>query len=263
MAILSIRNLVQRFAGITAIDDVSFDIEQGSIVGLIGPNGAGKTTLINTVTGYYRPVSGEISFCGHSIVGRKPHQIARAGIARTFQQIRLFDRLSIIENVMVGMDTQLKTSYAGALFGSSFAAAEEKQARDEAKNLLAQIDSNLIGMNGRRPDELPYADKRRLEIARALALKPRMVLLDEPAAGMAPQEIRRLIHDLSQIRDSGTTVLLIEHKMKVIEGVTDKVVVLDYGRKIAEGSFDKVRQNQQVVEAYLGRGYANAGIAAS
>jgi len=258
MNILSVQNLIRRFSGVTAVDDVSFDVEEGTIVGLIGPNGAGKTTMINLITGIFRPTSGDVQFCGKSIVGRKPHQIAREGIGRTFQQIRLFDHLSVVENVMIGMDTQLRTGYLGALLGLPGGAAEEEQTRLDAMSLLGHGYNGLESASGRSPAELPYADKRRLEIARALALKPRLLLLDEPAAGMAPQEIRSLIEDLRRISDKGTTILLIEHKMRVIEGVTDKVIVLDYGRKIAEGGFEQIRRDARVIEAYLGRGYANA-----
>lgn len=263
MPILSVQKIVRRFSGLTAVDDVSFDVEQGSIVGLIGPNGAGKTTMINLITGHFRPTSGEILFCGKSIVGRKPHQIAAEGIGRTFQQIRLFDQLSVVENVMVGMEMHLRSGYCAALFRTRPAIAEEAAARDEAIALLNHSYKDLSLMNGRRPSELPYADRRRVEIARALAIKPRLLLLDEPAAGMAPQEIKSLINDLKRIQSLGTTILLIEHKMRVIAGVTDKVIVLDYGKKIAEGSFEVIRRDRRVVEAYLGRAYADAGASPS
>ncbi|SDS47746.1 ABC transporter ATP-binding protein [Bradyrhizobium canariense] len=259
MALLSVRDLTQRFSGLTALDDVSFDVEEGAIVGLIGPNGAGKTTMINLITGICRPTSGDILFGGKSLVGRKPHQIARDGIGRTFQQIRLFDQLSVVENVMVGMDSHLRTSYGAAVLDLPSVAREEAKMRADALTLLAEGRGGLEAFSERRAGELPYADKRRLEIVRALATRPRLLLLDEPAAGMALQEIRNLVHDLLRIRSKGTTIILIEHKMRLIEGVTDKVIVLDYGRKIAEGSFDEIRRDARVIEAYLGRGYANAG----
>lgn len=263
MSILSVRNLVRKFSGVTAVDDVSFEVEEGTIVGLIGPNGAGKTTMINLITGIFRPTAGDIQFCGESLVGRKAHQIARDGIGRTFQQIRLFDQLTVVENVMVGMDSALKTGYCAALFGFPSSAKEEAKTRSEAMALLGHGYNGLETASERSPAELPYADKRRLEIARALAIRPRLLLLDEPAAGMAPQEIRCLVDDLKRISDNGTTVLLVEHKMRVIEGVTDKVIVLDYGRKIAEGPFDQVRRDPRVVEAYLGRDYVDAAASAS
>jgi ABC-type branched-subunit amino acid transport system ATPase component len=263
MVLLSVRNLVQRFSGVTALDDVSFDIEEGTIVGLIGPNGAGKTTMINLITGICRPTSGDIVFCEKSLVGRKPHQIARDGVGRTFQQIRLFDQLSVIENVMVGMDARLQSSYGAVVLDLPSVRIEEAKIRSEAVRLLTEGRGGLETVSERQAKELPYADKRRLEIVRALANKPRLLLLDEPAAGMAQQEIRNLVNDLLRIRAQGTTIILIEHKMRLIEGVTDKVIVLDYGRKIAEGSFDRVRQDSRVIEAYLGRGYANAGTAAN
>jgi ABC-type branched-subunit amino acid transport system ATPase component len=256
--ILELQNVVRRFSGITAVDDVTFSVEDGSIVGLIGPNGAGKTTLINLITGIFRPDAGDIRFCGKSILGMRPHQIARAGIGRTFQQIRLFDQLNVIDNVMIGMDPQLSTGYGAAVLGLSSVRAEELDGRRQALALLAKDGSGLRNHALRRASELPYADRRRLEIVRALANKPRLLLLDEPAAGMAPQEISALVEELKRIRDGGTTILLIEHKMRLIQGATDKVVVVDYGRKIAEGSFADVRRDQRVVEAYLGRSYANA-----
>lgn len=263
MSLLTVRNIVKKFDGVTALNDVSFNVEDGQIFGIIGPNGSGKTTLLNLITGIFLPSSGQISFMGESLVGGKPHEIARRGIGRTFQQIRLFDHLSVLENVLVGLDFQLDIGYGAAILDSRKARAEEMRGRIRAREILGWIRGNLDADQDRRASELPYADKRRLEIARALATRPRLLLLDEPAAGMAPQEMRNLVDDLKRLNAEGTAIILIEHKMRLIEGVTDRVVVLDYGEKIAEGRFEDIRRDKRVIEAYLGRDYANAGAAAS
>jgi ABC-type branched-subunit amino acid transport system ATPase component len=262
MSLLSVRNIVKKFNGVTALNGVSFNVEDGQILGVIGPNGSGKTTLLNLITGIFAPTSGQITFMGKSVIGRKPYEIARQGIGRTFQQIRLFDQLTVLENVLVGLDFHLDIGYGAAVLDSRKARAEEMRGRTQAKEILSRIRSNLEVDYGRRASELPYADKRRLEIARALATRPRLLLLDEPAAGMAPQEMRKLVDDLRQLNADGTAIILIEHKMRLIEGVTDRVVVLDYGEKIAEGRFEDIRRDKRVIEAYLGRDYANAGVAA-
>jgi ABC-type branched-subunit amino acid transport system ATPase component len=201
-------------------------------------------------------------FDGRSIVGKKPYRIAREGIGRTFQQIRLFDHLSVVENVMVGFEPRLRSSYFAAMFGLRSVAFEDSATRAAALALLARGHGGLSAAPDKPAGALSYADKRRLEIVRALALSPKLLLLDEPAAGMAQEEIHGLVADLGELRGQGITILLVEHKMRLIEGVCDKVVVLDYGRKIAEGPFDTVKRDRRVVEAYLGRGYADAGAAA-
>jgi ABC-type branched-subunit amino acid transport system ATPase component len=261
--LLELRHVGKQFVGVKAVDDMSLTVEEGSIVGLIGPNGAGKTTIINLITGIFRPSSGDILFRGSSLVGKKPYQIARDGIGRTFQQIRLFDHLDVLDNVLIGMDPQLTSGYGATILSLPSVRNEEAARKEQALALLAADGGGLLKSAHRRPSELPYADKRRLEIIRALANKPSLLLLDEPAAGMAPQEIHSLIEDLQQVRKNGTTILLIEHKMRLIEGATDKVIVVDYGRKIAEGVFAEVRRDKRVIEAYLGRNYAVADAVAS
>ncbi len=258
MPLLSIQNVGRRFSGLVALKGVSFDVEEGQIVGLIGPNGAGKTTLINAITGITRPSEGDVRLNGQSLVGRKPHEIARIGVARTFQHIRLFTDMTVLQNVMVGLHTRLKSGYLASVFASKSVASEERWAARRSMEILARVDPRLAAVHATRCSDLPYADKRRLEIARALAADPCLLLLDEPAAGMAPQEIDRLAVDLRRLNNEGTAVVLIEHKMKLIEGVCDKVVVLDHGKKIFEGPFDVVRRDPQVVKAYLGRGYSAA-----
>lgn len=255
---LSVRNVVKRFDGLVAVDGVSFDIAAGSIVGIIGPNGSGKTTLINMITGVYVPNGGDIVFEGRPIGGRKPFEIARLGIARTFQNIRLFDELTVLENVMVGADAARQGGYFPALLDTSSERKRQETAAGDAMQLLGSLGEDLALRAGVPAGTLPYADKRRLEIARALALRPSLLLLDEPAAGMSPDEIRMLIREIKSLAGRGLTIILVEHKMRLIEGVTERVVVLDHGRKIADAPFDSVRRDKRVVEAYLGRSYADA-----
>ncbi|MBM3732081.1 MAG: ABC transporter ATP-binding protein [Acidimicrobiia bacterium] len=263
MPLLSVRSVSKNFTGVAALSDVSLDVEEGEIVGVIGPNGSGKTTLLNLITGIFPPSGGDILFQGGSLIGRKPHEIAQLGIGRTFQQIRLFEDMSILENVLVGMDFYLSIGYSATVLGLSRVREEEARGRNDALVVLGRVRSRFNETPGRAAAELPYADKRRLEIARALAIRPKLLLLDEPAAGMAPQEMRDLVADLRQLNADGTAVILVEHKMRLIEGVTNRVIVLDYGQKIAEGPFNTVKKDARVVEAYLGRGYVGAGAAAS
>ncbi len=257
-AILSVRNLAKHFDGLVAVDDVSLDVPAGSIVGIIGPNGSGKTTLINMITGVYVPSAGDILFDGQSVAGRKSFEIARIGIARTFQNIRLFDDLSVLENVMVGADAARGGAYFSALLGLGTELRREADAARDAMALLASFSDDLVRRADVKAGTLPYADKRRLEIARALALRPRLLLLDEPAAGMSPDEIRTLVREIKGLAVGGLTVILVEHKMRLIEGVTDSVIVLDHGKKIADAPFDQIRRQKNVIEAYLGRSYADA-----
>jgi branched-chain amino acid transport system ATP-binding protein len=261
--LLSIRNVTRRFSGLTAIDDVSFDVAEGQVVGLIGPNGAGKTTMINVITGITPPTSGDVLLRGASLVGYEPDAIARKGIGRTFQHIRLFNELTVVENVMVGLDTSMSYGYAAAALGMGHVAREEEAARAKALEILERVDPTLRKRSELRASSLPYADKRRLEIARALALNPALLLLDEPAAGMAPREMQSLAEDIKRLEGHGTALILIEHKMRLIEGVTQKVVVLDQGMKIFEGPFEEVRKDPDVVKAYLGGGYADSAVAAT
>ena len=248
--ILDVQDLTLRFGGLTALDGVSFDIREGEILGLIGPNGAGKTTCFNAITGVYRPTSGDILFQGTSLAGRKRFQITKMGIARTFQNIRLFKAMTALENVMVGADAQHSTGIMSALFRLPKHRREEQEGQDRAMELL-----RFMGIQ-RHADELAanlsYGDQRRLEIARAMATNPKLICLDEPAAGFNPAEKVKLMELIRRVRDQGYTVLLIEHDMKLVMGVTDRIVVLEFGRKIAEGSPAEIRDNPAVIAAYLG-----------
>ncbi|HET7398420.1 MAG TPA: ABC transporter ATP-binding protein [Intrasporangium sp.] len=248
--LLEVDDVTLRFGGVVALDSVSFEIRKGEILGLIGPNGAGKTTCFNVMTGVYQPTSGQVRFKGADLGRRKKYAITKLGIARTFQNIRLFANMTALENVMVGVDAHHSTGVGSAMFRLPKHRREEAQGLARATELL-----EFMGLTGKADElarNLPYGDQRRLEIARALATSPQLVCLDEPAAGFNPAEKARLMDLIRLIRDQGYTVLLIEHDMRLVMGVTDRIVVLEFGRKIAEGSPAEIRDNPAVIAAYLG-----------
>ena len=259
-ALLSIQGVTKVFGGLTAVDSVDLEIAERSISSLIGPNGAGKTTLFNCLTGLHRPETGEILFDGRSLVGLRPDEITDRGVARTYQNIRLFGRMTALENVLVGQHLRLKSSHWSAILRTAGQRAEEQAARESGRELLAFV--GLEGQDNVVSTNLPYGDQRLLEVARALGSRPRLLLLDEPAAGMNPRETDRMMELVHRLRDErGVTVFLIEHDMKVVMSISENVTVLDYGKKIAEGTPTEVRLNASVIEAYLGPEVAVQGSA--
>jgi branched-chain amino acid transport system ATP-binding protein len=258
--LLRINGLSMRFGGLLALTDVSFEVASGCVTGLIGPNGAGKTTMFNCIAGLYKPTSGEILFraadCFASVGGQRPERMTELGVSRTFQNIRLFSSLSVLDNVRIGRHCRTKAGFFGAVLRTAAQRAEEAQIKAAAMERLAFVGLDKAALQ--QASSLSYGDQRRLEIARALAADPKLLLLDEPAAGMNPQETRALMDLIRTIVDSGVTVALIEHDMKLVMNICERLVVLDHGELIAAGAPREIRDNPRVVEAYLGRGAVHA-----
>jgi branched-chain amino acid transport system ATP-binding protein len=253
-ALLKLTNVSKRFGGLAAVQDLDLEVRPKEIVSIIGPNGAGKTTVFNLITSIYRPSSGDILLAGRTLVGLSPDKVLKRGIARTFQNIRLFNNMTVLENVLVGEHTQLKASILGSVFRPPHVVHEEDEARTRAVELLSFFGSELVARQEEYVINLSYADRRRVEVARALASNPKLLLLDEPTAGMNEAETLEAVKYVRRLRDElNLTILLIEHKLTVTMGISDRIYVLDYGRKISEGLPEEVRHDEKVIAAYLGK----------
>jgi len=269
-SLLSLRGLTRRFGGLTAVDGIDFDLPKGDLVSIIGPNGAGKTTLFNLVTGLDRPDAGEVRLDGQAVTGHSPEKMAASGLARTFQLGRVFGNLSVMENVLIGAHTRLRAVRPAipligpllelglALWRPASVKAEEEQLREEVRGILARFGERLLPRIDQPAYSLSYANRRRIEIARALALKPRLLLLDEPTAGMNPTETTEMQGLIAELKAEGMTILLIEHKLELVMRLSDRVIVMDEGKKIAEGAGEEVRNDAKVIEAYLGHGLSQS-----
>ena len=259
--LLEIRRLVKTFGGLNAVDSLDFHVDEGEIVSIIGPNGAGKTTVFNLISGFFEPGGGDMLLDGRSILGMSPDQITTAGIARTFQNVRLFTNLTILENVLIGRHCRSPINVFSTILRTSSYRRAAAESERIAREQLAFFGSRLAGFRMNQPAYmLSYANRRRLEIARAMATGARLLLLDEPAAGMNPRETMEITNVIRRLRDErGFTVLFVEHDMKVVGGVSDRVIAMDYGRKIAEGTYQEVTNDEQVIEAYLGRQHKEQG----
>ncbi len=252
-ALLDVSNLTKNFGGLAAVQHLDFAVERGSITSMIGPNGAGKSTVFNLISGLYRPDAGRMLFEGKDVARLSPDKVLKRGIARTFQSQRLFANLSVLENVLIGYHSRLTATLIGDILKPPWIVREERAAREHAMATLRIFGRRLAPVAGRRCMDLPYADRRLLELARAIVSEPKLLMLDEPTAGMNPTETVEFMDYVRHIQASGTTVLLIEHNLSVVMGVSEHIVVLDYGMKIAEGKPDEVRKDERVIEAYLGR----------
>lgn len=249
--VLKVSHVTQRFGGLVALDDINLEIHSGEIVGIIGPNGAGKSTLFNVITGYYCPTEGKVELIGRDVTGMAPHKIAALGFARTFQNIRLFPKMTVIENVMMARTIKTKSNFLDIIFKTKRNRTEEKETAERAEALLRLL--HIEHYRYHLATSLPYGAQRKLEIARALAIEPRLLLLDEPAAGMNEQETKELMDIMHQLCEMGYTILLIEHDMKFVMNTCQWITVINYGKQIATGTPDEIKQNPAVIEAYLGR----------
>jgi branched-chain amino acid transport system ATP-binding protein len=254
VSLLEVTGMVKHFGGVSAVDGVDFHADQGEILSIIGPNGAGKTTVFNIMTGFYQPDSGQMTFDGNSLVGLLPNQVTALGISRTFQAVRLFAAMTVLENAMVGQHCRTRSGIFGSVLQLPRTRKEERRIQEIAERQLQFFGKRLAGREDQLAKELAYADRRRLEMARAMATEPKLLLLDEPAAGMTPREKDEIVGLIGRLRDErGYAIIVIEHDMPVVKGVSDRVIALDYGKKIAEGTYNEVASNPRVIEAYLGK----------